>query len=122
MRKWHWVVLLGVAACSGDGSGATRFGNSAGGGSGSSGGGAPSGSSSDPSGGTAAPGDIGVAKPTMGGALADAACTQVSQEAEKRLGGNADIIVAVDNSLSMSEEAAAVQSNLNAFSSQIEAS
>src|SRR5260221_9689615 len=58
-----------------------------------------------------------------GGGAADsgAACRAVVQQAEK-IQGRADIVFVVDNSGSMTEEVAAIQSNMNAFSSQIEAS
>lgn len=48
-------------------------------------------------------------------------CKAVVQQAEKQT-GRADIIFVLDNSGSMAQEVAAVQSNMNAFSSQIEAS
>jgi hypothetical protein len=52
----------------------------------------------------------------------DGSCNSVVSKAEKTLGGKADIIFVVDNSGSMSEEASAIQKNLNAFSQQIVAS
>lgn len=52
---------------------------------------------------------------------ADGSCAEVVQQAEKRSGGRADIIFALDNSGSMQEEAIALQNNMNAFSQQITA-
>jgi hypothetical protein len=49
-------------------------------------------------------------------------CPAITQQAERIEGGKADIIIIIDNSLSMVEEAAAVQKNINAFSQQIKAS
>jgi hypothetical protein len=46
-------------------------------------------------------------------------CISVNEEAEKILGGKADIIIAIDSSGSMLTELAAVQDNMNAFSSFI---
>ena len=57
----------------------------------------------------------------VGGGL-DAACQAVVQQAEKIAGGKADIIFVLDNSGSMTEEAIAVQNNMNTFSNQITAS
>lgn len=65
---------------------------------------------------------IGTGSVTFGGSTsvqADAACQQTVQQAEKRIGGRADIIFALDNSGSMIEENAAVQNNMNGFSTQI---
>jgi hypothetical protein len=59
-------------------------------------------------------------RPVGGGA--DGACKAVVQQAEKLAGGKADIIFVLDNSGSMTEEAIAVQNNMNTFSSQIAAS
>jgi hypothetical protein len=71
-------------------------------------------------GGTTAP-DLVVGSPgTVGsGTSPDAACEAVVQKAEKRAGGRADIVFTLDNSGSMTEEAAAVQNNMNAFSKLI---
>src|ERR1700753_1590776 len=49
------------------------------------------------------------------------ACKAVVQQAEKQT-GRADIVFVLDNSGSMAQEVSAVQSNLNSFSTQIEAS
>lgn len=46
----------------------------------------------------------------------DSGCAGVEQRAEKREGGRADVIFAIDNSFSMIDEIAAVQANLNTFS------
>jgi hypothetical protein len=56
-----------------------------------------------------------------GGAAAQKDCPAITQKAE-RAEGKADIVIIIDNSLSMVEEAAAVQKNINAFSQQIKAS
>src|SRR5688572_3447447 len=49
----------------------------------------------------------------------DAACREYSERAEAPLGGKADVIFVLDNSGSMTEEAIAVQNNMNAFSQLI---
>jgi hypothetical protein len=49
----------------------------------------------------------------------DAACEAVSQQAETVVGGKADIIWAIDGSLSMLTETQGVQSNMNTFSDYI---
>jgi hypothetical protein len=49
----------------------------------------------------------------------DGTCTGVSQKAEKT-SGKADVVIAVDNSGSMTQEATAVQQKLNSFSSFIQ--
>jgi hypothetical protein len=58
----------------------------------------------------------------VGGSTDGGACKAVVQQAEKLSGGRADIIFALDNSGSMTEEALAVQNNMNTFSNQIAAS
>jgi len=58
--------------------------------------------------------------PPVGGSMGGEACQAVVQQAEKQ-SGRADIVFVLDNSGSMAQEVAAVQANLNAFSTQIEA-
>jgi hypothetical protein len=59
---------------------------------------------------------------SSGGAPASTECPAITAQAESKKGGKADIVIIIDNSLSMVEEAAAVQKNINAFSQQIKAS
>jgi hypothetical protein len=70
----------------------------------------------------ALPGDLGDRHCARQQRRADGeACKAVVQQAEKQ-SGKADLVFVLDNSGSRAQEVAAVQSNLNAFSSQIEAS
>lgn len=59
---------------------------------------------------------------TGGASNAPKECPEITQKAEAKTGGKADIVFIIDNSLSMVEEASAVQKNINAFSQQIKAS
>jgi hypothetical protein len=118
--QWLGLGAVGVlAACSASGASAPGK-NNAGAGSGTGGA-------------TGGGGDIGVvgtgSTENQGGGFnvtqkpgpgsADAACDAVEQKAEKTLGGRADIIWVLDGSLSMVEEAAAIQAKMNEFAQYI---
>jgi hypothetical protein len=110
--------LLAAAACSAsggagdEGSGGGGAGGGAGAGAGGTGGGIGIGGSSGDGGG------ISIDSGSGGSSTFDAGCSTYTDEA-KQTYEPADIIWAVDTSGSMVEEAAAVQTNINAFSQQI---
>lgn len=124
-----WLALAlstSLAACSanngdpGTGAGAAGGGNSPGAGGLLGGGGTTGGGGVLPGSGGSGLGSLpgnGGAGNGSGGKAGE--CPSVSQETEKVLGGKADIIWAIDTSGSMIEELAAVQNNMNAFSSFI---
>jgi hypothetical protein len=118
------LVVLGlaiVAACSASGGNDTPGGGATGSGATGNGGGSGTGNGTGQGGSGAG---INIDSGSGGGGNAntgDAACQTFSQEA-KEVYTPADIIWAVDTSGSMIDEAAAVQTNINAFSQQIVAS
>jgi hypothetical protein len=116
-----WLLCSAfVAACSGTEDSGGRIGS---GGRTGSGGGLTSGtggSGIDPTG-AGGSGGSGIGGSGTGGSgtpLPDAACQALSMEAENEV-LPADIIIAIDNSGSMDEEAVWVQQNMNGFSQQI---
>ncbi len=107
-------LFLLLSACSAAGnSGGTPFGSGSTSGGGNGNGGAGNG------GGGFGNGGLVIATGGLTGQLDDGGCAEVIDQAEKLGGGKADIIFAIDNSGSMTEEVAAVRNNMNTFSQQI---
>lgn len=114
---WWFGLVLGVAGNAGCSAAGSTASNGPGGGSGSAGNAGGGSNNLPPLGDGAsdgAGGGITLGPPTD--LNPDAACTSVSQKAEKRLGGKADIIWVLDNSGSMLTESGGVQQNMNFFS------
>jgi hypothetical protein len=117
-----FVLPLIALACSAGAGDLGKSGNGSGGASSGGGGGTTSSGGSVASGGTGMvfidPGNGGSSTGGAGGS--GGGCTAVSAQAEKSLGGEADIIWIIDNSGSMFDEATAVQNNMNFFSGFIQ--
>jgi hypothetical protein len=129
LKKASWLALATVAlsACSaGNGDpGGIGSGNAPGGGNAPGAGGVLFGSGGSTGNGGLPPATGGAnigsftSKGGSGSGGVPGECASVSEEAEKILGGKADIIWAIDTSGSMIEELTAVQNNMNAFSTFI---
>jgi hypothetical protein len=129
MRTLNWFGLgaaaVTVLACSPAGADPNGTGSTiSGGGSAPGAGSIPTGAGSIPNGTGSIPNGAGGLFLSTGGSGSgpqdqDAACKAVEQKAERTLGGKADIIWVLDGSLSMVEEAAAIQSKLNEFANFI---
>jgi hypothetical protein len=109
LRRWTAFMALAAGCGAPSGSLGPRGGSEGGSSAGGTGSGATGGSSIIFNSGTGA-------LPNSGGPFPDGGCAEFVEKAEKQAGGRADVIWALDNSGSMTEEAAGVQANMNFFS------